>query len=233
MPFLTFFAAVVLAATLGGAGPGLFAMLVCVVIASYMFIPPFNTFSLTFNVHVIWTSFVFFAAALTVIFVVEALRRQHSRFITTIDLLEQVKESEQILQVSAENLREGEERFHVMTSNVPGIVFQCHRNASEGRLTFTYVSNGVEVLLGINALAIKLDANEFISRIDGEHSRTFHKSMAWSQTHLSLWNWEGAIITAAGQKKWINLRATPRRHGENVCKWDGVAINITESKANE
>ncbi|MEO6422521.1 MAG: histidine kinase [Candidatus Nitrotoga sp.] len=233
MPFLTFFPAVILAAILGGAGPGLFAMLACVVLASYMFIPPFNTFSSTFNAHVIWMNFVFCAEELTVIFVVEALRRQHRRFITTTYLLEQVKESEQILQISAEILRESEERFHVMTSNVPGIVFQCHRDASEGRLKFTYVSNGVEVLLGIKALAIKIDANEFISRINGEYSRTFHKSMARSQTNLSLWNWEGAINTAAGQMKWINLHATPRRHDENVCMWDGVAINITESKANE
>lgn len=235
MPFLTFFPAVMLAAILGGAVPGLFAMLVCVVLASYMFIPPFNTLSLTFNAHVIWTNIVFCAEEMTVIFVVEAMYRQHNRFITTTSLLERIKESEQILQISAAVLRNNEERFHIMTSNVPGIVFQCHRRASENRLRFTYVSNGAEALLGINAMTIQLDENEFIDRIVGEHSRDFHNSMARSQANLSLWNWEGAILTAEGQMKWINLRATPRRHGhrENVCTWSGVAIDITESKANE
>lgn len=233
MPFLTFFPAVMLAAILGGTGPGLFAMLVCVVLASYMFIPPFNTLSLTFNAHVIWTNIVFCAEEMTMIFVVKAMYRQHSKFITTTYLLEQTKESEQILQISAAVLRESEEHFNVMTSNVPGIVFQCHRRASEDRLRFTYVSNAAEALLGINAMAIQLDENEFIGRIVGKHSRSFHNSMVRSQANLSLWNWEGAILTAEGQMKWINLRATPRRHGENVCTWDGVAINITDSKTNE
>ncbi|RFC31955.1 MAG: PAS domain S-box-containing protein [Candidatus Nitrotoga sp. MKT] len=233
MPFLTFFPAVMLATILAGAVPGLFAMLVSVVLASYMFIPPFNSLSLTFNAHVFWTSIVFCAEEMTVIFVVEAMHRQHSRFITTTYLLEQIKKSEQILQISAAVLRESEERFHVMTSNVPGIVFQCHRTASEDQLRFTYVSNGAEALLGTNAMAIQLDENEFIGRIVGEHSCAFHNSMARSQADLSLWNWEGAILTADGHMKWINLRATPRRHGDNVCTWDGVAIDITENKTNE
>lgn len=233
MPYLTFFPAVMLAAILGGAGPGIFAMLVCVVLASYMFISPFNSLSLTFNAHVFWSNIVFCTEEMIVILVIEAMHRQHSRFTTTNYLLEQIKESERILQNSAAVLRESEERFHIMTSNVPGIVFQCHRSASEDRLRFTYVSNGAEALLGINARAIQLNESEFIGRIVGEHSHVFHNSMARSQATLSLWNWEGAILTAEGQKKWINLRATPRRHGENVCMWDGVAINITDSKTNE
>jgi signal transduction histidine kinase len=233
MPFLTFFPAVMLAAILGGAGPGLFAMLVCIVLASYMFIPPFNTLSLTFNTHVFWTNFVFCAEEMTVIFVVEAMHRQHNRFITTTYLLEQIKESARIQQISAEVLRESEARFNVMTSNVPGIVFQCYRSVSEDRLRFTYVSNGAEALLGTSAMAIQLDENVFISHIVGEHSRAFHDSLAQSQANLSLWNWEGAFLMADGQMKWINLRATPRQHGKDVCMWDGVAINIADSKTNE
>jgi signal transduction histidine kinase len=33
--------------------------------------------------------------------------------------------------------------------------------------------------------------------------------------------------------RWINVRAIPRYHEEDMCIWDGVAINVSESKAHE
>ncbi|CAH1388044.1 hypothetical protein [Candidatus Nitrotoga sp. M5] len=63
-------------------------MRVCTVLAGYLFIPPFNTFLSTFNTYIIWADFVFCAADLTVIFVVEALRRQRNSSISTPYLLE-------------------------------------------------------------------------------------------------------------------------------------------------
>lgn len=130
-------------------------------------------------------------------------------------------------------LRESEGRFHAIASNVPGMVLQCCRRAGEGRLWFTYVSNGAKDLLNIAPEAILLDENEFIGRIDVKHARTFHDSMVQSQSELTLWNWEGSITAADGCVKWINLRATPHPHGEDACMWDGVVINVTESKTNE
>lgn len=130
-------------------------------------------------------------------------------------------------------LRESEERFYAIASNVPGMVFQCCRRADDGRLWFTYVSNGAKDLLNIDAEAILQDENEFIGRIVEEHARTFHDSLAQSQSALTLWNWEGSIAAADGSIKWINLRATPTPHGDDIYMWDGVVINITESKNNE
>lgn len=130
-------------------------------------------------------------------------------------------------------LRESEERFHGMTSNVPGMVFQCYRRDGEDQLRFIFVSDGANDLLGIEATAIQLDENAFIGRIVGEHSASFHDSMACSQKNLSLWNWEGCMLGTDGNIKWINLRATSRRQGEDLWVWDGVAINVTESKINE
>ena len=130
-------------------------------------------------------------------------------------------------------LRESEERLHGITSNVPGMVFQCCRHAGDEALQFTYISNGAKWLLGLDAAAILRNGRAFTGFIVPEDARSFHDSMAQSQEELSFWNWEGRIVTADGKTNWINLRATPRRHGENVCMWDGVAINITESKTSE
>lgn len=130
-------------------------------------------------------------------------------------------------------LRESEERLHGITSNVPGMVFQCCRHAGDEELQFTYISNGAKWLLGLDAAAILRNGRAFTGFIVPDDERSFHDSMAQSQEALSFWNWEGRIVTADGETRWINLRATPRRHGENVCMWDGVAINITESKTSE
>ncbi|OJW95052.1 PAS domain S-box protein [Thiobacillus sp. 65-1402] len=130
-------------------------------------------------------------------------------------------------------LRESEERLHGITSNVPGMVFQCCRHASDEELQFTYISNGAKWLLGLDTAAILRNGRAFTGFIVPDDERSFHDSLAQSQEELSFWNWEGRIVTADGETRWINLRATPRRHGENVCMWDGVAINITESKTSE
>lgn len=130
-------------------------------------------------------------------------------------------------------LRESEERLHAITSNVPGMVFQCCRYAGDEELQFTYISNGAKWLLGLDTAAILRNGRAFTGFIVPDDERSFHDSLAQSQEELSFWNWEGRIVTADGETRWINLRATPRRHGENVCMWDGVAINITESKTSE
>jgi PAS domain S-box-containing protein len=131
-------------------------------------------------------------------------------------------------------LRESEERLHGITSNVPGMVFQCYRHAGDDKLQFTYISNGAKWLLGLDASAILRDGTAFIGFIVApDDAHAFHDSMVQSQEALSFWNWEGRIVTVNGEVRWINLRATPRRYGEGACMWDGVAINITESKISE
>jgi hypothetical protein len=350
LPFLTFFPAVTLAAVLGGTGPGLFAMLISVVLVSYMFIPPFNAFPLTFNLNVIWSNIVFCVEEIVVILVVEAMYRQHSKLITTADLLEKVRQADAevrrlelefrslaenlpdivsrfdrnlrriyvnpefekatgisrefalgkthmelgvsdelsrvwtdrlnkvfatgtmyefefinmngtvrrqyqarsvpefdssgkvqtvltiarditALKESERTLRESEARFQVMTANVPGMVFQCIRQAEQ--FHFSYISNGAESLLGVSAQSIEQNKDELISRISAECRQAFHDTLERSQQDMALWNWEGHVTAADGSIKWINLRATPRSTDEGHCIWDGVAFNVTESKHNE
>lgn len=130
-------------------------------------------------------------------------------------------------------LRDSEERLHGITTNVPGMVFQCCRHADDDELQFTYISNGARWLLGTDAAVLQRDVNVFTGLIVPEDVDSFRASMLQSQADLSLWNWEGRLITADDGLRWINLRATPRRYSGGMCMWDGVATNITESKVSE
>lgn len=129
------------------------------------------------------------------------------------------------------NLRESEARFQVMTANVPGMVFQCTQR--EAGFNFTYISNGAEWLLGVSATVIEHDANEFLARILPEYVDAFNQSLTHSHREMTLWNWEGRVLSADNGIKWINLRATPRMLAGGGCIWDGVAVNVTESKGIE
>ncbi|MDD4927801.1 MAG: histidine kinase [Gallionella sp.] len=233
IPFLTFFPAVTLVAVLCGAGPGLFAMLISSVLASYLFIPPFGVFVFTFHASAVWSNVVFCVEEMLVIFVVEAMYRQHARFATASFMLEKVKEDENKRQMTAAILRESEERLHAIAANVPGMVIRCSQHTADAGLRFSYVSNAAQDLLGIEAVALMLDDSELTGRIVGEHLMTFHDSMARSRAALALWNWEGCVRAADGTVKWINLRATPHRQDEDTCIWDGVVLNVTESKIYE
>jgi PAS domain S-box-containing protein len=130
-------------------------------------------------------------------------------------------------------LRESEERLHGITTNVPGMVFQCCRHAGDDELHFTYISNGARWLLDSDAAVLQQNVHIFVGLIAPEDKPSFHTSMLQSQVFMTLWNWEGRLIMKDGETRWINLRATPRRHGDGMCMWDGVAINITESKVSE
>lgn len=159
------------------------------------------------------------------------------------------------MKINEMKLRESEERLHAIASNVPGMVIQCCRVAGEDRFKFTYVSDGARDLLGLDAEAILKNEREFTDRITGEYAKTFYDSMVQSQSEQKLWNWEGCVVAGDGSLKWINLRAVPHPQGgamcasnacyvadcsdcsevcgADMCIWNGVVINITESKANE
>lgn len=66
-PFLTYFLAVLLAAWLGGLGPGLFSALLSTVTASYFFIPPYYTWTFTYGEIIPLIIFCLEAAACSVV----------------------------------------------------------------------------------------------------------------------------------------------------------------------
>ena len=52
-----------------------------------------------------------------------------------------------------------------------------------------------------------------------------------SATELCLLDWDGRVwIDGWQDTKWINMRATPRKLSNGVIIWDGIMLNITQSK---
>ncbi|MGZ8984642.1 MAG: putative bifunctional diguanylate cyclase/phosphodiesterase, partial [Methylotenera sp.] len=172
VPFLTFFPAVTLAVVLGGIGPGLFAMVICTILASYMFIPPFYAFPFTFHPDVIWSNFVFCAEELIVILVVEAMYRQRSNYITTVDLLEQIEMAKQELQICATAFETQEGMF---ITDADGVILRVN-------FAFTDITGYTsEEAIGKNPRLLS----------SGRHDAAFYAAM-WESIH-STGNWKGEV----------------------------------------
>ena len=117
-----------------------------------------------------------------------------------------------------------------MVSNTPGLVYQF-RLRKDGRLSFPYVSDGCEALLGISSEELCDNPALFTGLILHQDVSSFRDTMRVSAEQMSNWNWEGRIWVEEWKDiKWINLRATPRALEDDSVQWEGIMTNITASK---
>lgn len=215
LPFLTFFPAVTLAAVLGGIGPGVLAMVLCTVIATYLFLPPFYALPMTFHPDVIFSNAVFCMEELIVIFVVEAMYRQRSNYLTTTDLLNQVFTARQELQIAAVafNAQDG-----IMITDANGMIIKVNRAFTE---MTGYTS---EEITGQTPRILK----------SGKHNAEFYKAM-W-QCILNEGTWQGEIWDKRknGQiyPKWMTISAVKTEKG-NITHFVSTQYDISFRKAAE
>ncbi len=130
-------------------------------------------------------------------------------------------------------LQKSEARFRAITSNLPGVVFQCFLSV-DNEISFPYVSDGSVALLGLSPQTLMDNPDLFPNLILPKDKWTYDELMAASAKYLSTWNWEGCIQAKGDDDiKWISLRATPRRTGNGATLWDGIMINISRNKLAE
>ena len=136
-------------------------------------------------------------------------------------------------QKSAKALSDSERRFHTIVANTPGLVYQFLRQA-DGTVSFVYLSEACQALLGVSVERLHDDSSLFYSLILPEDRPSYLESMTASATGMVGWNWEGRIwIEEWKDTKWINLRATPRAMADYSVQWQGIMTNITQSKVEE
>lgn len=127
-------------------------------------------------------------------------------------------------------LHESERRFSAIVSSIPGLVFQMHMTA-DMQVVFTYLSEGCEALLGIPAAALLKDAQALFDAMEERSASQFRQKLQQSARQHSRLDWEGKIWIADWQDmKWVNIRATVQVLGQGAVQWDGIMLNISQSK---
>ena len=130
----------------------------------------------------------------------------------------------------AAELEQVQSRFNAIVSNTPGLVYQFAVDAA-GAVSFPYLSDGCQALLGLTAAELAAEPARFLQLILADDRKSYLDSMQASAAALWSWNWEGRIwVEAWKDVKWINLRSTPRALGHGAVQWEGIMTNITESR---
>jgi two-component system, NarL family, sensor histidine kinase UhpB len=121
-------------------------------------------------------------------------------------------------------------RLDAIVSNTPGLVYQFVLHADQ-RVSFPYLSDGCQALLGLTPAALHAAPECFLALILEPDRLSYLAAMQASAGSLASWNWEGRIwIEAWKDIKWINLRATPHALPGGAVRWEGIMTNITESR---
>ena len=120
-----------------------------------------------------------------------------------------------------------------IVSNAPGMVFQ-YVQGEDGQYILSFVSDQCFNLLGITVESLQANPAQFLEIVLREDRESLRRSKAQSVADLSIWNWEGRLwIESFHDVKWVSLRASPRREKGVGVIWEGIIINITQSRLRE
>lgn len=131
-----------------------------------------------------------------------------------------------------EALRASERQLQKLTANVPGIIFECLLRA-DGSLSFLFVSRGVREICQLDPREIQQNPQVLINLIHADDRLQFNCSVARSAKRLQHWKWEGRIILASRQVKWIQAASRPELQANGDILWNGIVIDISDRKQAE
>jgi len=117
-------------------------------------------------------------------------------------------------------------------SSLPGMACQIELQEG-GSITFPYVSEGCSTLLEVPPSDLLCDSSCFLSLIHPEDIASFLDTLKQSALSLRFWNWEGRIILHDSRIKWVSLGATPYNTPSGFPRWEGIVLDITQSKLGE
>jgi len=130
-------------------------------------------------------------------------------------------------------MKDDERQSRVIVSHAPGMVFQ-YVLREDGRYTMPFVSDQCANVLGISVETLQANPALFEEIILWKDRKSLRESRARSAAGLATWNWEGRLwIESYHDLKWVSLRASPRREKGVGVIWEGIIINITQSRQRE
>lgn len=117
-------------------------------------------------------------------------------------------------------------------ASLPGMVCQIEL-LENGSVIFPYVSKGCSSLIGIDPEDLQADASYFLKLIHPEDIPSFLDTLKQSAHTLCFWNWEGRLVLPENTIKWVSLGATPQSTPNGLPRWEGIVLDITQSKLGE
>ncbi|MBA2658438.1 MAG: histidine kinase [Nitrosospira sp.] len=118
-------------------------------------------------------------------------------------------------------------------ANAPGMVFR-YMLGEDGQHTLPFISGQCLNVLGVAVETLQTTPALFMDIVLPEDRESLRRSRERSAADLITWNWEGRLwIESFHDVKWVSLRASPRREKGIGVIWEGIIINITQSRLRE
>ncbi len=147
-------------------------------------------------------------------------------------LYQNSQKSAQQLTQSLAKLQASEIRFQNLANNIPGMVYQF-RLATDGSTSTPYVSSGCFDLYGLEPESVMAGTHSLYAMNHPEDQAAIAQEITYSAQNLTPFEQEWRIILPSGTVKWIQSAARPERQADGSIIWDGVVIDISNSKQAE
>ncbi|CCG42629.1 sensor domain-containing protein [Magnetospirillum molischianum] len=129
-------------------------------------------------------------------------------------------------------LRETEQRLRAIAANMPGIVFQ-RVLWPDGRLEFTYVSEGCRSVLGISPEDLLAEPDRFLQMLTEDERLAFMTGLGRSARAMEPFDEEISVLGPDRRRRWLRGQSRPTRRASGEVVWDGVIIDVTDRKLAE
>lgn len=130
-------------------------------------------------------------------------------------------------------LQEREYRLRTLGDNLPnGLIYQLVHEPN-GNYYFSYISAGVERLIGVKSEAVMQDASNLHNLIVEDDRLLCEQLTEESRRNLSIFQMQMRKRKPSGEIQWSYLRSAPRRLEDGRTVWDGIEVDITNLKKAE
>jgi len=129
-----------------------------------------------------------------------------------------------------EALRENEERFRLLATNLPSVMIYQVIVKPDGGRHFSYVSDNVQYINGVSSEAVLTDSSVLYSQIMPENISDLMAKEEESLQKMRTFKYETRLRLPDGEIRWFQLMSTPRSLADGSVAFDGVEIDITERK---
>ncbi|MDA8232002.1 MAG: EAL domain-containing protein [Magnetospirillum sp.] len=129
-------------------------------------------------------------------------------------------------------LRETEERLRAIAANLPGMVFQRVLRAN-GRLEYTFVSEGCRDVLGVEPEELIADPQLFMRVLSLDERQRFLASLGHSARTMEPLEEEMAVAGIGGGRRWLRGQSRPSLRDSGDIVWDGMLLDVTDRKLAE
>lgn len=116
-----------------------------------------------------------------------------------------------------------------LAASIPGAMFRSEKTI-EGEWQFSFISAGIEEILGITAQAVYAQKQIAFDRILKEDRAEYYDKLRIATLLQSEWRHEFRVRSKDDAIKWVSVQAKARVDADSTLTWTGIILDITARK---